>query len=106
MRRLKGARLTRDIPYSGRLRITTHYQDREIRLTPIQNKFGSVLQTARTIHGRHNPRISARTVLRRLRENYIRLRRAVVGPVRDNRKQRLRLQWATNHKGASWSNRN
>ena len=94
MRRLEEARSTRDRPYSVRPRITTHHQDREIRHTPIQNKFGSVLQTAWTIHGRHNPRISARTVLRRLRENYIRLRRAVVGPVRDNRKQRIRPQWA------------
>ena len=31
-----------------------------------------MIQTAGTVHGRHNPRISARTVLRRVCENYIR----------------------------------
>ena len=77
MRRLEEARLTRDRPYSGTPRITTHYQDREIRLTPIQNKFENVLQTAWTIHGRHYPMISPGTVLRHLRENYIRLTKSL-----------------------------
>ena len=89
MTRLEETRLTRDRPYSGRPRVRPPNQDREIRLTPIQNRFGNMLLTAGTIHGRHNPRISARTVLRRLLENYIRLRRAFVGPVRNNRRQRL-----------------
>ena len=106
MRRLEETKLTRDRPYSSRPRVTTPNQDREIRLTPIQIRFVSVIQTAGTIHGRHNPRISDITVLRHLRENYIRLRRAFVGPVCDNRKQRLRLEWAKNHKRASWSNKN
>ena len=101
MRSLEETRLTRDSPHSGRPRVSTPNKDREIRLTLIQYRFGSVLQTSGTIHGWHNPRIRATTVLRRLRENNIRLQRAFVGPVRDNRKQRLRLQWAKNHEGAS-----
>ena len=39
-------------------------------------------------------------------KNYIRLRRGVVGPVCDNRKQCLQLQRALNYTGASWSNKN
>ena len=71
MRRLKETISTRDRPYSGRPRVTIPNQDHEIRLTYIQNRFGSVLQAAGTVHGRHNPRIKARKVLRHVRENYI-----------------------------------
>ena len=82
----------------------TPNQDRGIRPTHVENRFGIIKLPAGTIHGRHSPRIGAQTVLRCLRENYIRLRRGVVGPVRDNRKQRLELKRALNHTGASWSN--
>ena len=36
----------------------------------------------------------------------IRLRRAFVDPVHDNKSQRLKPQWAQNHTGAAWPNRN
>ena len=39
VRRLKETRLTRDRPYSGRPRVTTPNQNREIHRTPIQNRF-------------------------------------------------------------------
>ena len=82
-------RSTRDHQYSGRPRVTTPKQDRENRLTRIQNRFRSDVQTAVAIHGRHFSRKNAKTVCRRLHENYIRLRRTFIGPVQDNRRQRL-----------------
>ena len=60
--RLKETRLTGDRPYSGKPRVTTPYQGREITLTHIQNRFRSIEQTARTIYGRHYPRIRTKTV--------------------------------------------
>ena len=50
MRRLEKTRFSRDRQYSDRPRVTTPNQDREIRPTHIENKFGSVIQTTRTIH--------------------------------------------------------
>ena len=96
---------TRDRPRTGRPRVTTPNQDRVIRLTHLRDRFQSATQTEGTIQGRHNPRLSAKTVLRRLREHNIRPRRAFVGPVLDNRRQRLRLQWARNHAGRGWPHR-
>ena len=55
-----------DRPYSGRPRSTRPNQDREFRSTHIENRFGSVVQTAGTIHGRQNLMISANAGLRRL----------------------------------------
>ena len=88
MKLLEETRLTRDRPYSCWPRVTTPNQDREIRPTHIETRFGSVVQT---IHGRQNPRSSAKTVLRRLCANYIRLQRAFAS---DNRRQRLQLKLA------------
>ena len=44
MTRLEETRLTGDRPYSGGLRVTTPYQDREISLTHVQNMFRSLIQ--------------------------------------------------------------
>ena len=60
--RLEKVRPTRDRPYSGRPRVMTPYQDREIRPTHMENRFGIVKHTAGTIHGRHSPMIGAKTV--------------------------------------------
>ena len=68
MKHLEEARSTRDCGYSGGLRITKPNQDRKIRPTYIEYMFGSVIQTERTIRGRHNPRINADTGSRRLFE--------------------------------------
>ena len=83
MRRLEETKSTHDRPYSGMPRVTEPNQDREIRLAHIHNRFVSLLQTTETIHGRYNPKIYARTVLQRSRENNIRLRRAFAGPVQN-----------------------
>ena len=61
IRRLEETTLTRDRPYSDRPRVTTPKQDREIRITHIQNRCSRVVHTSGTIHGRHNPMISAKT---------------------------------------------
>ena len=92
MRRLEETKSIRDRSYSGRPRLTIPNQDRKIRPTHIQHRFGSVARTTGTIYGQLNPRISAKMGLRRLRENCIRLRRAFVHPVRDKRMQLLQLQ--------------
>ena len=94
VRRLEETGSTRDRPRPGQPRVTTPNQDRRIRLIHLRDRFQSAVQTAAIIPGRHNPRISAKTVLRRLREHNIRPRRAFVGPVLDNRRQRVRRQWA------------
>ena len=106
VRRLEETGSTRDRPRPGQPRVTTPNQDRRIRLIHLRDRFQSAVQTAAIIPGRHNPRISAKTVLRRLREHNIRPRRAFVGPVLDNRRQRVRRQWAVNNTGAAWPNRN
>ena len=55
-------RLTGDRPYSGGLRVTTPYHDRKISLTHIQNRFRNLVHTARTVHDRYYPKMSAKTV--------------------------------------------
>ena len=55
-----------DLPRSGRPRITTLRQDRHIQLTHLRNRFAAPNDTARNTPGRNRPRISARTVWRRL----------------------------------------
>ena len=106
VRRLEETGATRDRPRTGRPRVTTPNQDCVIHLTHLRDRFQSATQTAGTIQGRHNPRISAKTVLRRLGEHNIRSRRTFVGPVLDNRRQRLRLQWARNQTGRGCPHRN
>ena len=91
---LEKIRPTRDRPFSGRPRVTKPNQDRGNRPTHTGNGFESFVQTVGTLHGWHYLRISAKNGLRCLRENKFRQRKAFVGPVRDNRRQYLQLQWA------------
>ncbi|VDI22612.1 Hypothetical predicted protein, partial [Mytilus galloprovincialis] len=66
--RLRDTGTTNDRPRSGRPRKTTLRQDRHIRIVHLRNRFVNASQTARHTHGRHNNRISAQTVRKRLRQ--------------------------------------
>ena len=90
--RLLTTRTTDDRPRSGRPRVTSHIQDRYIRIRHLRNRF---LTAESTAAGLPFPRrISSRTVLRRLAAVGIRPRRPYRGP---NLTPRERLQWARGH---------
>ena len=59
----------RDRPRSGR--VTTLAQGRRIRLLHLRDRFMCAFLTVREIPGLHNNRVSAKTVIRRLRERRI-----------------------------------
>ena len=105
-RRFEQTGLTQDRPRSGAPRVTTPRQDRRIRLQHLRERFRTATRTAAETPGRHNNRISAKTVVRRLRENGIRARRPHVGMVLDQRRRRNRLNWGNNHRHGAWGNRN
>ena len=83
-----------DRPRPGQPRVTTNQQDRHIRLQHLRNRFKTVASTARETPGRHNPRISSATVLRRLLENGLRARRPFREPLLTPRHHQQRLAWA------------
>ena len=75
--RLRRTQSTDDRPRSGRPRVTSHVQDRYIRLRNLQNRFASAVSIADDLPFRR--RISIRTVLRRLDAAGIRPRRPYSG---------------------------
>ena len=96
---------TRDRPRRGQPRVTTAAQDRRIRLQHLRDRFRPCTQTARETPGRHRPRISRRTVSRRLSERGIRAHRAYVGVELDHRRRTNRLRWANQHSNRRLPNR-
>ena len=86
-----------DRPRSGRPRVTTRRQDRVICLAHLRDRFLPATSTAAVTPGRNNPRISAPTVRRRLREANLNSRRPYVGAVLTPRHRRQRLAWARQH---------
>ena len=91
-----------DRPRPGQPRVTTAAQDRSIRTAHLRDRFRTATATANATPGRHNNRISRQTVLNRLRDHGIRARRAYVGPVLNDRRRRVRRNWAANHSGNRW----
>lgn len=89
----------RDLPRSGRPKVTTRNQDRYIRLTHARDRFKPATETARQTVGTHNRHISDRTVRRRLSDGGMKSRRPYVGPVLTRRHRRNRETWALNHRG-------
>ena len=81
----QGTGLTLDRQRSGRPRVRTANQDRRNRLNHIRDRFCSAAATAAETPGRANNRISAKTVMRRLREHGLRARRPYVGMVINDR---------------------
>ena len=68
------------------------------------DRFRSAAATAAETPGRANNRISAKTVIRRLREHGLRARRPYVGMVINDRRGRLRRNWANNYRRGVWRN--
>ena len=87
-----------DPPRSGRPRVTTLRQDRHIQLTHLRNRFAAPNDAARKTPGRDRPRISARTVQRRLKAVGLRCRRPYHGPKLTQNRRHLRRQWALRHR--------
>jgi transposase len=87
-----------DLPRSGRPRETTLRQDRHIQLTHLRNRFAAPNDTARNTPGRNRPRISARTIRRRLKAVGIRCRRPYRGARLTPNHRRLRVAWALRHR--------
>ena len=90
--RLRRTQSTDDRPRSGRPRVTSHVQDRYIRLRNLRNRFPSAVSIATDLPFRR--RISSRTVLRRLAAVGIRPQRPYRGPHLTQRHLRQRLEWA------------
>ena len=88
-----------DRPRYGKPRVTTAAQDRAIQTSHVRNRFFNATATAHVTPGRHNDDISRQTVLNRLLEHGICPHRTYVGPVLNNRRQRMRRVWAANHSG-------
>ena len=93
MSRVRATGETSDRPRSGRPKVTTLRQDRQIRLIHLRNRFLPATVTANRIPGRHNPRISAQTVRNRLRVCGLRARRPRTGPTLKQRHRTARLLW-------------
>ena len=90
--RVRNTQTTDDRPRSGRPRVTSHVQDRFIRLRSLRNRFANAVEIAADLPFRR--RISSKTVLRRLAAIGLRPRRPYRGPLFVQRHLRQRLQWA------------
>ena len=86
----------------GRPRVTTARQDRLMRFTHLRNRTRTVVETAITMPGTHNHRISAQTVRDRLREFGIRAYRPNVGNPLTPRRRLARMQWLRRHDPRIW----
>lgn len=87
-----------DRPRPGRARVTTPDQDRYIEMQHLRDRFRTATQTARETPGRHQPRISANTVRRRLRSRDLHARRPVRGMVLTAERRQNRARWARQHR--------
>ena len=86
---------TDDRPRPGQRRAMTPRQDRYIRRIHTRERFQFATITARTLPGRR--RVSAQTVLNRLRSVGLRARRQFRGPTLTVNHRQRRLYWAQNH---------
>jgi transposase len=77
--RLRDTGNTSDLPRSGRPRVTTLSQNRDIRCIHLRNRFATAMHTARLTPGRTNVRISDQTVRNRLHQCGLRARRPLKG---------------------------
>jgi len=88
---------TRDLPRSGRPRVTSQTQDRFILNQHLRDRFRTAKATAAVTPGAHNNRISAHTVRNRLAKSGLHGRRPYVGSVLSRRHRNNREQWALRH---------
>ena len=78
----------------GRARVTTPQQDRYIVLQHLRDRFRTATQTAQETPGRRQPRISANTVRRRLRQQDLQARRPCQGMILMPVQQQNCYEWA------------
>lgn len=95
--RLRETGSVKDRPRSGRPRITTHRQDRAIRLRHLRDRFLPATASAAAEIGRHGRHISPQTVRRRLKEMKLSCRRPFRGPILTPQLRQRRLRWAQQH---------
>ncbi|ELU16984.1 hypothetical protein CAPTEDRAFT_201866, partial [Capitella teleta] len=88
---------TTDRLRTGRPKVTTERQDRQIRRAQIQNRFKIAVVTARGTREIHNRLLSARTVSRRLQELRLRSRIRYRGSILNAERCHRRLQWTRFH---------
>lgn len=86
-----------DRPRPGRQRATDAAQDRHIRLQHLRDRFRTAVQTARVTPGRHNNRVSASTIRRRLHGSNLRACRPYRGSILNAVNRNNRRQWARQH---------
>ena len=97
---------TNDRPRSGRPRVTSQRQDRQIVRQHVVDPFRPATRTAARTPGIVNPRISYRTVLRRLSDRGIKPNRAYVGMVLNEQRRRNRRAWVRYHSRGAWRHAN
>lgn len=95
--RYNATQTTDDRPRSGRPRVTTPRQDRQITRHHQRDPFLPASETARDTLGTHNRPISSDTVMRRLRSANLQCRRPARRPILQPRHRQARLQWAQDH---------
>lgn len=92
--RLQQSGTTADRPRSGRPRVTSRVEDRNIVLRHLRNRF---LPAARTRAEMFQGRLSAQTIRNRLRSANLHARRPSRGPILTPFHRRQRLLWAQRH---------
>ena len=92
-----------DRPRSGRPRVTSQRQDRNIVRTHMRDRFLPATTTARQTVGTHNRPVSHTTVRRRLIAIHLNCRRPYIGQRFTQRHRIVRHNWAVLHR--QWRNR-
>ena len=85
----------KDLPRSGRPRVTTVAEDRVIRTIHLRRRFQTAVATLRQWVGGHA--ISRHTVRRRLKDEGISCKRPIIKEGLQQRHRASRLAWATHH---------
>lgn len=93
-RRFQTTGSTDDRPRSGRPRVTTPREDRQIRLLHLRNRFLTAVDSAQNALGR---RISSQTVRNRLKRCGLKARRPYKGTELTDRHKTSRRNWARHH---------
>ena len=93
-RRFQTTGSTDDRPRSGRPRVTTPREDRQIRLLHLRNRFLTAVDSAQNALGR---RISSQTVRNRLKRCGLKARRPYKGTELTDRHKTSRRNWARYH---------
>ena len=92
--RLQQTGTSADRPRSGRPRVTTHAEDRQIVLRHLRNRFLTATSTRNELF---RGRVTAQTIRNRLRTARLHARRPYHGPILTQLHRRQRLLWAQRH---------